>query len=89
MKTNEEKARELSKGKYIVTKEMQEKDCSYEGDYMWVDVKHSISKQCEQVAMEMAKWKDEQIAFALSFLKSRLSANEYAIVCDRLNFRGE
>lgn len=38
-------------------------------------------------ATKIAKWKDEQIAFALSFLKPRLSANEYAIVCDRLNFK--
>lgn len=37
--------------------------------------------------MRMAEWKDEKIAFALSFLKPRLSANEYAIVCDRLNFK--
>jgi hypothetical protein len=43
--------------------------------------------ECYHSAMEMAEWKDEQIAFALSFLKPRLSANEYAIVCERLNFK--
>lgn len=57
---NEVKARELAKGRCIILTEMRQKDCSYEGDYEWEDVKHPIHKQCEQVALEMAEWKDSE-----------------------------
>lgn len=65
---NEKKAKELSKGRYIVTSEMRQKDCSYEGDYEWEEVKHPIHKQCEQVALAMAEWKDRQFEEMLNKL---------------------
>lgn len=49
--------------------------------------KHIFDSNHFDCCMEMADWKDEKIAFALSFLKPKLSANEYAIVCERLNFK--
>lgn len=57
---NEVKARELAKGRCIILTEMRQKECSYEGDYEWEEVKHPIHKQCEQVALEMAEWKDSE-----------------------------
>lgn len=57
---NEAKARELAKGRCIILTEMRQKECSYEGDYEWEEVKHPIHKQCEQVALEMAEWKDSE-----------------------------
>ena len=69
--SNEEKARRLC--------------CSGCNNY----VCYTNKRQCPTLEdlLRMAQWKDEKIAFALSFLKPRLSANEYAIVCDRLNFK--
>ena len=59
---NEKKARELAEGRCINLTEMRQKEYSYEGDYEWEEVKHPINKQYEEVALEMAEWKDSEFA---------------------------
>ena len=65
---NEKKARELSQGKFIVVREMRERECASEGDWDWEDVKHPVSKQCEEVALAMAEWKDKQFQKGLDYV---------------------
>lgn len=69
-----------------MTNEEKAKEIAKKNEMVFYVVGNSYN-ECYKSAMQMAEWKDGKIAFALSFLKPKLSANEYAIVCDRLNFK--
>ena len=57
--TNAEKAKSIASGRTIATQYWVQKPLSYEGDMELVEDEIPIAYQCEKVAMDMAKWKDE------------------------------